>query len=163
MTSANTRRPARIAALSAALLSGAFADTEWPQFRGPTGQGVSDAKGLPLTWSETDNIAWKTALPGAGHSSPVVSGSRIWLTSSPDKGRTRHVLRLDLATGKITLDIPLFTCAAPEPCHAMNSYATPTPVLSGGRVYVTFGAAGTACLEAETGRTVWERRDSPVK
>ena len=163
MTSANTRVPAMIAALSATLLSAAFAGAEWPQFRGPTGQGVSDAKGLPLTWSETNNIVWKTALPGAGHSSPVISGNRVWLTSSPDKGRTRHVLRLDFATGKITLDLPLFTCDAPEPCHAMNSYATPTPVLAGDRVYVTFGAAGTACLDAETGKTVWERRDIPVK
>ncbi len=143
--------------------SAARAADEWPQFRGPTGQGLSDAKGLPVTWSETENVTWKTALPGAGHSSPVVSGNRIWLTSSPDKGKTRHVLCVDFATGTITRDIPLFTCEAPEPCHAMNSYATPTPVLEGSRVYVTLGAPGTACLDAETGKTIWERRDIPVK
>lgn len=132
---------------------------EWPQFRGPTGQGLSDAKGLPLTWSETNNIVWKTALPGIGYSSPVVSGERVWLTASPDKGKTRHVLCVDFKTGTIKRDIALFTYDAAEPCHAMNSHATPTPVLEGGRVYVTFGNPGTACLDAETGQTLWERRD----
>ncbi len=151
------------AVLFATLLSSALAADEWPQFRGPTGQGVSDARGLPLKWSEPENIKWKTVLPGVGHSSPAVSGNRVWLTASPDKGKTRHVLCLDFATGQITRDIPLFTCEAPEPCHAMNSYATPTPVLEGDRVYVTFGAPGTACLNAETGKTLWERRDIPVK
>ena len=151
------------AVLSATLLSAAHAADEWPQFRGPTGQGTSDASGLPLTWSETENVKWKTAIPGEGHSSPVVSGNRIWLTTSPDKGKTRHVLCLDFVTGKITLDLPLFTCETPEPGHAMNTYATPTPVLEGNRVYVTLGVPGTACLDAETGKTVWERRDIPVK
>lgn len=140
-------------------LSVARADGEWPQFRGPTGQGTSDARGLPLTWSETENIKWKSAIPGEGHSSPVAAGNRVWLTSSPDKGKTRHLLCLDFETGKISRDIALFTCEAPEPCHAMNSYATPTPVLEGDRVYVTFGSPGTACLNAETGKTLWERRD----
>lgn len=151
------------AVLFAAPLSAARADGEWPQFRGPTGQGTSDARGLPLTWSETENIKWKAAIPGEGHSSPVVSGSRVWLTSSPDKGKTRHLLCLDFETGKIARDIALFTCEAPEPCHAMNSYATPTPVLEGDRVYVTFGSPGTACLSAETGQTLWERRDIQVR
>ncbi len=137
----------------------ARAADEWPQFRGPTGQGLSDAKGLPLTWSETNNIAWKTAIPGIGYSSPVVSGNRIWLTSSPDKGQTRHVLCVDLASGKISHDIPLFTCDKTDPCHAMNSFATPTPVLEGDRVYVSFGNVGTACLDAATGKALWERRD----
>lgn len=160
-----TNAPMRMLAFLslAALSSAARADGEWPQFRGPTGQGLSEAKGLPLTWSETNHVVWKTAIPGLGHSSPVVSGGRIWLTTSPDKGKTRHVLRADFKTGRITLDIPLFTCEKPEPCHAMNSYATPTPVLEGNRVYVTLGAPGTACLDAETGKTIWERRDIKVK
>jgi len=159
----NNTLSALIAVLSATLFSEAFAGDDWPQFRGPSGQGLSDAKGLPLAWSETNNVAWKTALPGVGHSSPVVSGGRIWLTTSPDKGKTRHVLCLDLASGAITRDIPLFTCEKPEPCHAMNSYATPTPVLEGNRVYVTLGVPGTACLDAETGKTLWERRDIKVR
>ena len=140
-------------------LSSARAADEWPQFRGPTGQGLSDAKGLPLTWSETANIVWKTSVPGLGYSSPVASGNRIWLTASPDKGKTRHALCFDLKTGQLEKDITVFTYDVAEPCHAMNSHATPTPVLEGGRVYVTFGNPGTACLDAETGKTLWERRD----
>jgi len=135
---------------------------EWPQFRGPTGQGLSDAHGLPLTWDETNGIAWKTEIPGRGYSSPVVSENRIWLTSSPDKGLTRHVLCVDLDSGKVTKDVPLFSVEKPELCHAFNSYATPTPVLERGRVYVTFGTPGTACLDAETGSIIWQRRDFAV-
>lgn len=135
---------------------------EWPQFRGPTGQGLSDAHGLPLTWGETNGIAWKTEIPGRGYSSPVVSENRIWLTSSPDKGLTRHVLCVDLDSGKVTKDVPLFSVEKPELCHAFNSYATPTPVLERGRVYVTFGTPGTACLDAETGSIIWQRRDFAV-
>ncbi|MEI7901123.1 MAG: PQQ-binding-like beta-propeller repeat protein [bacterium] len=154
---------ALLAVSFATFLSVARAADEWPQFRGPTGQGVSDARGLPVTWSEAENIKWKTAIPGLGHSSPVVSGNRVWLTASPDQGKTRHVLCLDLATGAVTRDIALFTCDTPEKCHELNSYATPTPVLEGDRVYVTFGSTGTACLSAETGKILWERRDIQVK
>jgi len=162
VTSNQAIRFAGAALLSALVTVGRAAD-EWPQFRGPTGQGVAVARDLPLTWSESANITWKTAIPGEGYSSPVISGSRIWMTTSPDKGKARHVVCVDFATGKITLNIPLFTCATPEPCHSMNTYATPTPVLEDNRVYVTFGAPGTACLDAETGKTIWERRDIPVK
>ena len=145
--------------LFSVLGSAARADNEWPQFRGPEGQGRSDARGLPVTWSESNNVIWKTALPGYGHSSPVISGNRIWLTASPDKGKTRHVLRVALDSGKIERDIKLFDCEKPEICHTLNSYATPTPVLEADRVYVTFGTPGTACLDAQTGRVLWERRD----
>ena len=136
---------------------------EWPQFRGPTGQGTATARGLPRSWSETNNILWQTKLPGLGHSSPVVADNRVWLTSATDKGRSRHVVCVDLATGKVARDIVLFTCDNPEPCHPLNSHATPTPVLEDDRVYVTFGSVGTACLSAETGETLWERRDIPVR
>jgi len=146
-----------------ALVSMTRAEGEWPQFRGPTGQGTADVQGLPRTWSETENIVWQAKLPGLGHSSPVVAGNRVWLTSATDKGRSRHVVCVDLATGKIVRDTVLFTCETPEPCHALNSFATPTPVLEKNRVYVTFGKVGTACLSAETGETLWERRDLPVR
>ena len=140
---------------------GAWADTTtWSEFRGNAKDGTSEATGLPLTWSETENIRWKTELPGVGHSSPVVANGRIWMTQSPDKGRTRHVLCVDFETGKLLRDIPLFTYdPTGERNHEMNSYATPTPVAEGNRVYVTFGNPGTACLNAETGEVIWERRD----
>lgn len=145
--------------LSLALTNVGQARNEWAQFRGPTGQGLSDARDLPVTWSETNNIVWKTELPGSGHSSPVVSDNRIWLTASPDKGKTRHVLCVDFKSGKIEKDIELFTCEKPEICHTFNSYATPTPVLENDHVYVTFGTPGTACISAKTGQKIWERRD----
>ena len=151
-----------LAALVTATVLSAHAADEWPQFRGPTGQGISDARDLPTAWSETNNIVWKTELPGSGHSSPVVSDNRIWLTASPDKGLSRHVLCVALDTGKIERDLELFTYEKPEPCHSLNSYATPTPVLEGDRVYVTFGSPGTACLSADTGKKLWERRDFVV-
>ncbi len=154
---------ALIALAFSALVPVTRAGGEWPQFRGPTGQGTAGVQGLPRTWSETENIVWQTKLPGLGHSSPVVAGNRVWLTSATDKGRSRHVVCVDLATGKTVRDMVLFTCETPEPCHALNSFATPTPVLEKNRVYVTFGKVGTACLSAETGETLWERRDLPVR
>ena len=142
-------------------VANAPADTSvWSEFRGNARDGTSEATGLPLTWSETENIKWKTELPGVGHSSPVAANGRIWMTMSPDEGKTRHVLCVDFETGKITRDIPLFTYNPKgERNHAMNSYATPTPVVEGNRVYVTFANPGTACLNAETGEVIWQRRD----
>ena len=152
--------------ITAGILSGGFiADTladasAWSEFRGSAHDGTSEATGLPLTWSETENIKWKIALPGAGHSSPVVADGRIWLTHSPDEGKARHVLCVDFETGEILKDIKLFTHdPTDEMNHKMNSYATPTPIAQGNRVYVTFGNPGTACLDAGTGEPVWVRRD----
>jgi len=150
---------AYIAIFSLALTDAGLARDAWPQFRGPTGQGLSEVRDLPVTWSETNNIVWKTEIPGTGYSSPVVSDNRIWLTASPDKGKTRHVLCVDLLSGKIERDIVLFACDKPEICHTLNSYATPTPILEADRVYVTFGTPGTACLSAKTGQKIWERSD----
>jgi outer membrane protein assembly factor BamB len=140
---------------------GARADTSvWSEFRGAAKDGTSAATGLPLTWSETENVKWKTALPGKGHSSPVAANGRIWLTMSPDEGKSRHVLCVDFETGEIIKNIPLFMYdPTGEMNHSMNSYATPTPIVEGNRVYVTFGNPGTACLNAETGEIIWERRD----
>ncbi len=145
-----------VLALCPALLT---AQDSWPQFRGPTGQGTSTAKGLPITWSETENITWKTAIPGKGNSSPVIIKDEIWLTTALDKGRSRNVLTIDYRTGKIIRNKKLYAVDKPEKCHPDNSYATPTPILEDDRVYVTFGAPGTACLEARTGEVIWQRTD----
>ena len=90
--------------MSALCMAGACgADTStWSEFRGTTRDGTSAATGLPTTWSETENIVWKTELPGEGHSSPVVADGRIWLTMSPDQGTNRHLLCIDFKSGKIT-------------------------------------------------------------
>lgn len=146
-----------ISGLATSLL---HAETPWPCFRGMD-SGKSEAKGLPLTWSETENTVWKTEIPGLGHSSPVVADNQIWLTTSPDKGITRHLLRIDFVTGKIINDYTLFTYprATNEICHQMNSHATPTPIIDDHKIYVSFGNPGIACLDTKTGEKIWERRD----
>jgi outer membrane protein assembly factor BamB len=135
------------------------AGENWPQFRGPEGNGHSDARGLPLHWSETRNVVWKTAIRGRGWSSPVIYGKQIWLTSASKDGRELFVLCIDRDTGKIVRDWKLFDVTNPQYAHPFNTHASPTPVIEEGRVYVTFGAAGTACIDTKTFKVLWERRD----
>ncbi len=140
------------------------ADTNWPQFRGPNGDGHSAAAGLALTWSETENVRWKTAIHGLGWSSPVVWGSQVWLTTATEDGKEQSVLCIDRDSGKVLLDRKLFENPSPEPLgNDVNTYASPTPVIEDGRVYIHFGSFGTACLDTETFKTVWERRDLPCR
>jgi outer membrane protein assembly factor BamB len=131
----------------------------WPQFRGPEGNGHSDARGLPLHWSESRNVVWKTPIHDRGWSSPVVYGKQVWLTSASADGRQLFVLCIDRDTGAILRDWKLFEVAKPQEAHPFNTYASPTPVIEEGRVYITFGAAGTACIDTKTFRVLWERRD----
>ena len=130
---------------------------DWPQFRGPTGQGVSDEHNLPLTWSETQNVRWKTAIPGRGWSSPVIQGERIWLTTATEDGRSLRAIAIDLNTGAIQKDIELFRLKSPKLMNAKNSFASPTPVIEGDRVYLHFGAYGTACI-TQAGEIVWKTK-----
>src|SRR5436309_4002932 len=81
---------------------------EWPQFRGPDGQGHSTAKGLPLTWSETENVKWKTPIPGEGWSSPAISGNQIWMTASTDNGQSLRAVCVDFESGKLLRDVEVF-------------------------------------------------------
>jgi len=131
----------------------------WPQFRGPPGAGQSRATGLPLTWSETENVRWKTPIHGRGWSSPVVWGDQIWVTTAPEDGHEAFAVAVDRRTGKILHDLKVFDVPKPQEINALNSYASPTPVIEAGRVYVSFGAHGTACLDTATGRVLWTRRD----
>ena len=140
----------------------ARADDSWPQFRGPDGQGHSDATGLPIAWSESENIAWKTPLPGRGWSSPVIEDGRIWLTTALEDGHKLHAVCVDAASGKVLLDVPVFTVDEPEKINAKNSYASPTPVMDGNRVIVHFGTYGTACLVAHSGQILWTNRELKV-
>lgn len=134
-------------------------DGNWPQFRGPAGTGHSQARNLPNKWSETENIVWKTAIHDRGWSSPVLYGNQIWLTTASVDGRALYALCLDRQTGRILKDIKLFEVANPQYAHPFNSYASPTPVIEEGRVYITFGSAGTACLDTKTFQVIWQRRD----
>jgi outer membrane protein assembly factor BamB len=132
---------------------------EWPQFRGPSGDGRSEARGLPLKWDERTHVRWKTPVPGKGWSSPVVLGGQVWITTATEDGHRLSVLAMDVESGEILRELLLFEVAEPQFVHRFNSHASPTPVLEPGRVYVTFGAAGTAALDSATGRVLWERRD----
>jgi outer membrane protein assembly factor BamB len=145
--------------VGALLASAANASDNWPQFRGPNGDGNSDSKGLPLTWSETQNVKWKTAIPGRAWSSPVIWGDQIWLTTAPEEGTRLQAICVNRETGKIVHNLKLFDVVLPQYVHPFNSYASPTPVIEEGRVYVTFGSPGTACLDTKTGKILWQRRD----
>ncbi len=137
----------------------AGAAENWPQFRGPSGDGHSDATGLPTTFSETEHVKWKTPIHGKGWSSPVIWGSQIWLTTATEDGTELSVVCVDKKSGKVLRDDILFRVATPQFCHKFNSYASPTPVLEEGRAYVTFGSPGTACLDSATGKVLWQRTD----
>lgn len=132
---------------------------QWPQFRGPDGTGVSKNTGLPIAWSETQNVRWKTAIHGRAWSSPVVLGNQVWVSTATPDGKQLSALALAKDTGKILFDLKLFDVAVPQFAHAFNTYASPTPVIEPGRIYVTFGSPGTAAVDTATGKVVWERRD----
>ncbi|MBI5770751.1 MAG: PQQ-like beta-propeller repeat protein [Verrucomicrobia bacterium] len=148
--------------LFSSVLGAVSASDEWPEFRGPTGQGHSPATGLPLEWSTKKNIAWKTVVPGTGWSSPVVGRGQIILTTgvpAAGGGVSLRALAFDAATGRAAWDTEVFTAAeaAPQPIHAKNSPASPTPILDGDRVYVHFGHHGTAALD-RAGKILWRNR-----
>ena len=161
-----------------------LADAPWPQWRGPDGQGHAPAAhDLPVTWSETDNVVWKTPLPGRGWSSPVLDERLVWMTTAiereatdeekarravePSGGKARNVatslslraLAVDCETGRLVHDIELFEIDEPQPIHTLNSFASPSPVLADGRLVCHFGDFGTACVETATGRVLWAHRD----
>ena len=136
-----------------------YAAENWPQFRGPEGNGHAAATALPTQWSETENVVWKTAMHDKGWSSPVIWGNQIWLTTAGADGHEFFALCIDKATGKIVHDIKLFDVEKPEFCHPFNSYASPTPAIEEGFVYVHFGTYGTACLETKTGRIRWKQQE----
>ena len=134
---------------------------DWPQFRGPTGQGHATERGLPLEWSETKNIIWKTPVPGLGWSSPTVANGRVWLTtvveSKERRGRVSASLRalaFDVATGREMVNVEVFRLDDAGYVNPKNSRASPTPIVDGDRVYVHFGAEGTAAIST-SGEILW--------
>ena len=130
---------------------------DWPEFRGPSGQGYSDDTGLPLTWSESHNIVWKAPLPGRGWSSPVIVGNELWLTVSNEQGRSLRAISLDAETGQVRHDVEVFRFSRRPSIHQKNSYASPTPIIENERVYVHFGTLGTAALTRD-GKVVWKNQ-----
>ncbi len=160
---------------------------EWPEWRGPTQQGLaSEASNLPIFWSESENVAWKTPIPGRGHSTPVIDGNQIWLLSAyetkADPEATKKRLEANTGSqpltvlaevslraicvardsGKILHNIELFSRENPQWVHKLNSYASPTPILRDGRLFAQFGAFGTACLDTQSGEVLWTNLDHHV-
>ena len=158
----NARFAWLLGVLAAAAIAGPLSAAEdWNQFRGPHGDGQTPAKSLPLDWSETKHVSWKTAIHGKAWSSPVVWGQQIWMTSATPDGKQLFAICVEAATGKIVHDITVFEIAEPMFCFPYNSYASPTPVVEAGRLWVHFGSAGTACLDTASGQVLWARQDLP--
>ena len=182
-------RDARVLSLvmiAVVLVASAAQAADSPQWRGPDGQGHAAAKNLPATWSEKENIAWKTPLPGRGWSSPVIAGDQIWMTyaievaASEAKAKERlktntggqpvtGIAQVDLhaacairTTRTIFDDLPVRTEEDPQWVHRLNSYASPTPIIERGRVYCHFGTYGTACVDADSGEVVWRNREHRI-
>lgn len=159
---------------------------EWPQFRGPQADGHADSTKIPLNWRETENVAWKTEVPGAGHSSPVISGDQIWVTSavevklSADAEKERlaaiknsrgleiagsislRAICFSRTSGKLLHDIELVKVDEPAPIHSLNSYASPTPILENGRLYCHFGTYGTVAVDTKSGKIIWANAEHHV-
>ena len=132
---------------------------QWPEFRGPGAQGHSSERGLPLEWSETRNVAWKVPVPGLGWSTPVIANGKVWLTSAVDeRGLSLRALAFDVTTGQQVVNVEVFKIPTDRrDINPKNSWASPTPVIDGDRVYVHFGADGTAAL-SQTGEILWKNR-----
>ena len=161
-------RSLSVLALLLLAFSGSAARADWPEFRGPWGDGHVSAPGdtnsigLPLHWSETNNVKWKTEIPYRGWSTPVVMGGQVWLTTATEDGHDFFAICVDAETGQVRFNEKVFHSDNPEPLGngaSMNCYATPSPVIEPGRVYVHFGRFGTACLDTSTGKVLWKRED----
>jgi len=167
-----------------AIPAAVVATDHWPQFRGPGASGVVEDPALPDTWSATENVAWKTSVPGLGWSSPIVWGDRIFLTAvirqgdtePPKKGlyfggerqdlpKDEHrwvVQAFDFRTGRLVWERDAFRGTVKTQRHLKNSYASETPVTDGRHVYALFGNLGIFCYDLK-GNLVWKRDLEPHK
>ncbi len=186
-----SRFPAHRAAVVSAFLlligwSGVVSASDaWPEFRGPSGDGIALDQSPPIEFSEDKNLAWKTALPGRAWSSPVISDGRVWLTTAIERTASAEerdallrntkaeekqfksleiaksielkLLSVDVKTGQLIRTLDLVTVEAPDAIHATNSYASPTPVIEGDFVYCHFGTFGTFCVNRRSGEIIWQR------
>ena len=154
----------------------------WPQFRGPESRGIASGPKLPDRWSATENIAWKTDVPGRGWSSPIVWGDRVFLTTAVNSGELEtpkkglyfggnrpdapevqeeyKVICLDLSSGKTLWEQTVHQGPPQGPIHLKNSYASETPVTDGQRVYAYFGNLGLFSFSLD-GQRAWSKRFEP--
>lgn len=160
----------------------AYADN-WPQWRGPDASGHFEGTGFPTEWDSKKNVVWKVKIPGRGHSSPVVEGDLVWLTTayetpaSEEDAKKRlkvntggqplnllakvslRAVQINPETGKVLRDIEVFNKEKPQWVHKLNSYSSSTPCLKDGKLYCHFGAYGSACLDAKSGKIIWKNND----
>jgi outer membrane protein assembly factor BamB len=126
-----------------------------PQFRGPGGDGHSTETNLPVTWTETENVRWKAEIEGLGWSTPSIEGSQVWITTATDEGKSLRVVCLDKVSGRVMHNLEVFHHDAPGTIHKKNSYASPSVLIDGDRVFVHFGKLGTACLD-RSANVLWK-------
>jgi outer membrane protein assembly factor BamB len=148
-------------------LSSSACGDDWPEFRGPTGQGIARNESVPVEWSPTKNVVWKQPIPGRGWSSPIVGDGRVYLTTgvpSKNNDQSLQALCLDASSGKIVWQKEVFLQEVSKavPIHGKNSHASPTPVVRDGRLYVHFGHQGTACLDL-SGAILWRSTALPYE
>jgi outer membrane protein assembly factor BamB len=130
----------------------------WTSFRGTSQNGVALRDNIPLKWDDKA-VKWKTEIHDKGYSSPVVYENQIWVTTARSDGSELYALCLDFQTGKIIHDIKVFDNTTAERKNSVNTYATPTPCIEKGFVYVHYGNLGTACINTSNGMVVWKRTD----
>ena len=176
----------RVLAIAISLASSVSAEQNWPQWRGPDGQGHAAAKDVPLKWSESENVKWRREVPGRGYSSPVIWGTQVWVTTAVEKAASEdekakrlkantgdqpvtvldsvslRAICLDRDSGEIISDNELLNVKEPQWVHQLNSYASPTPVLEEGRLYAHFGAFGTACIDTSSGSLLWRNQETQI-
>ena len=163
-TGARRQARALIAAIAISLLLSNFSRaSNWPQFRGPTGQGIADETPVPTSWNERKNVVWKTPIDGRGHSSPVVWENQVWLTTAAPDGKRIGAIGLDRTTGDVIRTVYVFDPPSVERIHTDNTYASPTPVIREERLYVDYGTYGTACIDIRTGTVLWRNEDLQIE
>lgn len=133
--------------------------TNWTHFRGSNLDGISTATQVPVIWNDSTNILWKTDIEGKGWSSPVVFDDQVWVTSATEDGKKMTGICLDIQSGKEIYDPDIFKSDSIYSKHSINSYATPTPCIEDGFVYLHFGSTGTVCVNTRNGNIVWKRTD----
>lgn len=136
--------------------------SNWTHFRGSNLDAIASAEKIPLVWDES-TIKWKTAIHDRGLSSPVVYDNQIWLTTATADGKQLYAVCADFESGKTLYDINVFSPEKVEGKHNLNSYATPTPCIEKGFVYVHFGSMGTACINTTDGKVIWKNNNYTVR
>ena len=147
-----------IAAFLFGSLPGNSQSENWTHFRGSNLNGIAVNSKLPLIWGDSD-MKWKTEIHDKGWSSPVIYNNQIWITTAKNDGKELYAVCVDFQTGKIVRDILVFTPDTVIKKNDINSYATPTPCIEKGFVYVHYGSLGTACINTTNGKIIWKRAD----